>query len=68
MKTEFPGKVVVVTGASRGIGRAIASAFAQPGAKLVLAARSAEGLAEVEREINRIGGVALAIPTESIPR
>ncbi len=60
---SFPG-VAVVTGASRGIGRATSIALAKKGLTVALAARSREGLAEVEKEIREIGGRALPIPTD----
>jgi NAD(P)-dependent dehydrogenase (short-subunit alcohol dehydrogenase family) len=47
MKPSLEGKVAVVTGASRGIGAAIARAFVEAGAKVVLASRKIEGLREV---------------------
>lgn len=56
--------VVVVVGASSGIGHATAVAFAKRGAKLVLAARSADTLAPVVMECLAEGGSALGIPTD----
>lgn len=64
MNTKMNNKVVLVTGASRGIGRDVALAFASHGAKLVLAARSAERLAQVEKEIHDLGAEALSVPTD----
>jgi len=58
------GKVVIVTGASSGIGEATAREFARAGAKTVLAARRAERLERLAREIRSAGGVALPVPTD----
>jgi NADP-dependent 3-hydroxy acid dehydrogenase YdfG len=58
------GKVVIVTGASSGIGEATAREFAQAGATTVLAARRVERLKRLEKEIEAIGGKALAVPTD----
>jgi NAD(P)-dependent dehydrogenase (short-subunit alcohol dehydrogenase family) len=58
-------KVVVVTGASRGIGAAIASAAAQAGASVVLASRKQEGLDAVAEQIRAEGGTALPIATHT---
>lgn len=54
-KTSFSGKLVLVTGASRGIGKAIALAFAQRGARLAIQARNKELLAATASEIQALG-------------
>jgi 3-oxoacyl-[acyl-carrier protein] reductase len=54
-------KVAIITGASRGIGRAIALALASQGAKVVASARNAEALAELTAVIKSQGGDALAV-------
>lgn len=57
-------KVAIVTGASRSIGAASALAFAEAGAAVVLAARTASTIAEIADEIKRRGGKALAVQTD----
>ena len=58
------GKVAMVTGASRGIGRGIATGLANEGAKLVLAARDAKELKETEAMVVAQGSEALVVPTD----
>jgi NADP-dependent 3-hydroxy acid dehydrogenase YdfG len=57
-------KVVVITGASAGIGRATARRFGQAGWKVALLARGMDGLQAAKREIEEMGGEALVIPTD----
>jgi NAD(P)-dependent dehydrogenase (short-subunit alcohol dehydrogenase family) len=63
-KAYFKDKVVVITGASGGIGRATALAFAKCGARVVLAARDEEKLRSLREEIVGRGGQALAVRTD----
>jgi NAD(P)-dependent dehydrogenase (short-subunit alcohol dehydrogenase family) len=57
-------EVVVVTGASAGVGRAIAHEFAARGAAVALLARGARGLNDAAREVEERGGIALALPVD----
>ena len=57
-------EVVVITGASAGVGRATAAAFARRGARLGLLARGPERLQAAREEMEHLGGQALAVPTD----
>ena len=63
-KHAFHDQVVIVTGASSGIGRALAKQLAVQGAKVVLAARRAERLEQVASECRKLGGEVMVIPTD----
>jgi 2-deoxy-D-gluconate 3-dehydrogenase len=61
---DLTGKTAFVTGASRGIGRVIAAAFAGAGADVALVARSEDGLKETARQITGQGREAIIIPAD----
>ena len=62
--TNLEGHVALVTGASRGIGAAVACAFANAGASVVLAARDADALERLVVELKASGAEAAAVPTD----
>ena len=58
---DLSGRVAIVTGASRGIGKSIAAEYAQAGAKVALSSRKQDALDEAARDINAEGGEAIGI-------
>lgn len=58
------GKVCIITGAGRGLGKAVATRLANAGARLVIVSRTESQLRELTREIENSGGEILAIPTD----
>lgn len=61
---ELDGKVALVTGGSKGIGRAIALRFADAGADIALAARGPDDLERTAQEVEKLGRRALPVPTD----
>ncbi len=61
---RLPDKVVIITGASDGLGRVMATMFSAEGASLVLAARRAEQLEETARLVHEQGGTAITVTTD----
>lgn len=59
---DLTGKVAIITGSSRGIGRSIAECMAKAGAKVVISSRKAEACEAVAASIREAGGEAIAIP------
>ena len=57
-------EVVVITGASAGVGRATARKFARHGARIALLARGTDGLEAAQREVQELGGTAIVIPVD----
>ncbi|SMF72067.1 SDR family NAD(P)-dependent oxidoreductase [Allosphingosinicella indica] len=68
MTQAFANRTALVTGASRGIGAAIAEALGREGAHVVLTARTAEGLEAVEERIHAAGGSATIAPLDLTER
>jgi len=64
MNSSAQPEVVVITGASAGVGRATAQAFARRGAHIGLLARGRDGLEGARREVEALGGKALVVPTD----
>lgn len=64
MSEHVPPEVVVITGASAGVGRATVREFARRGASIGLLARGADGLEAARREVEQAGGRALVLPTD----
>ncbi|MSO77174.1 MAG: SDR family NAD(P)-dependent oxidoreductase [Alphaproteobacteria bacterium] len=64
MPGRLAGRIALITGASRGIGAAVALRYAQEGAHLVLIARTQGGLEEVDDRVRAIGGQATLLPLD----
>jgi len=64
METPLKGKVVVVTGATAGVGRAVVKEFASQGASIGLIARGMDRLEATKREVEELGGKALILQTD----
>lgn len=65
MNSVQNSEVVVITGASAGVGRAVAHEFAKRGARIALLARGVESLEDTKKEVEALGGQALVVPTDT---
>jgi NADP-dependent 3-hydroxy acid dehydrogenase YdfG len=63
-KPIIEGRIIVVTGASAGVGRAISREFGREKCKVALIARGREGLEATKLEIEKLGGEALILPLD----
>lgn len=68
MSHRFLNKTAIITGASSGIGKATALAFAREGMRIVLASRHSESLASVENEARRCASAVVSLPTDVTAR
>ena len=68
LQQDLQGRVVVIAGASSGMGRATALAAAAAGAHVVLAGRNTDALDEARAAVEQSGGSALAVPTDATDR
>ena len=64
MTKTLDGRIALITGASRGIGRAVALEMVRAGAHVVLVARTQGGLEEVDDEVRALGGTATLVPLD----
>ena len=64
MAKILEGRIAVVTGASRGIGRAVALKLAEAGAHIIAVARTQGGLEELDDEIRKLGSTATLVPLD----
>lgn len=66
MSGRLEGRIALITGASRGIGAAVAKRYAAEGAHVVLVARTPGGLEEIDDEIQALGGSATLVPFDLV--
>lgn len=68
IKTDLSGQIALVTGASQGLGKSVAIALGQNGAKVLCVARNAEKLAATVKEVEAVGGTAEAVACDVTDR